>query len=221
MILIINHPAKYSEGFTKIFAEILQEYDCHSVLDPFAGTGKIGEIKQYGFNGIVIANEIESEWLEDNSYNCDMLMYQDAEYLILPHMVDAIVTSPTYGNRMADHHNAKDNSKRITYTHYLGHELNTANTGKMQWGKKYRDKHTRIYQNLFSILKPGGLFVLNMSNHIRKGEEQYVTEWHINILENIGFKKIKEIKIPTKRMKFGKNNQKRVSYESIIILERT
>lgn len=32
-------------------------------------------------------------------------------------MFDAVITSPTYGNRMADHHDAQDGSKRITYRH--------------------------------------------------------------------------------------------------------
>ena len=149
-----------------------------------------------------------------------MLMYQDAEYLILPYLVDAIVTSPTYGNRMADHHNAKDNSKRITYTHYLGHELSFENTGRMQWGQQYQDKHRRIYKNIYTLLKPNGLFVLNISNHIRKGEEQYVTEWHIKTLKDLGFEVIQEIQVPTKRMKFGKNNQRRINHENIIALQR-
>lgn len=149
-----------------------------------------------------------------------MLIYQDAEYLILPHLVDAIVTSPTYGNRMADHHHAKDNSKRITYTHCLGRELSFENTGRMQWGTKYQDKHRRIYKNIYTLLKPNGLFVLNISNHIRKGEEQHVTEWHIKTLKDLGFEVIQEIQVTTKRMKFGKNNQRRINHENIIVLQR-
>lgn len=220
MIPIINHPAKYSEGFIQIFADILSQYNCSTILDPFAGTGKIGEIKEHGFTGIVIANEIEPEWLQDNLYHCDEIYFEDAETLQLPYQIDAIVTSPTYGNRMADHHHAKDNSKRITYTHYLGHELNFENTGRMQWGKKYQDKHRRIYQNLYTLLRPNGLFVLNISNHIRKGEEQHVTEWHIQTLKDLGFEVIQKIQVPTKRMKFGKNSQQRVNHENIIVLQR-
>ena len=48
---------------------------------------------------------------------------------------DMVVTSPTYGNRMADHHNAKDGRRRITYTHNLGRTLTPGNSGAMQWGE--------------------------------------------------------------------------------------
>ena len=38
-------------------------------------------------------------------------------------VTDCIVTSPCYGNRMADHHDAKDSSRRITYKHKLGRDM--------------------------------------------------------------------------------------------------
>ena len=39
-----KHPAKYTNSFIPIFYSILK--DCKKVLDPFAGTGKISEIKK-------------------------------------------------------------------------------------------------------------------------------------------------------------------------------
>jgi hypothetical protein len=47
---------------------------------------------------------------------------------------------------MADHFTAKDNSKRITYRHYLGRPLNKENTWMMQWGNAYKDKHINVYK---------------------------------------------------------------------------
>lgn len=131
----IRHPAKYSDEFIPIFAEKL--VGANKVLDPFAGTGKIGLIKQHGFNGKIYANDIENEWIELGRDKCDVLSCLDAENLqdIYPmNFFDAICTSPTYGNRMADHHNARDGSKRNTYTHCLGRRLTDGNTGQMQWG---------------------------------------------------------------------------------------
>jgi hypothetical protein len=120
---------------------------------------------------------------------------------------------------MADHFNAKDNSKRITYKNFLGKDLNTENTGKMQWGKKYKEKHKKIYKELKRILKPGGLFILNISDHIRKGEIMYVSAWHLKTLETLNFKFNQVIPIKTKRMKFGKNGNKRTKSEYIIVME--
>lgn len=216
----IKHPAKYSDNFIEIFASLLNKYDCRVILDPFAGTGKIGLVKKYGFDGIIYANEIEYEWLFPNNYKCDYILFKDAENIDIYNKFDAIVTSPTYGNRMADHHNARDSSKRITYTHFLGHDLNSENTGKMQWGKRYRDKHEKIYKNLYHTLKQDEIFIINISNHIRNGKEQNVVKWHVETLCNIGFEVLEEISVKTNRMKFGRNFDKRVQYEEIVVLRK-
>lgn len=215
----IKHPAKYSEAFIPIFCEILQ--GTKNVLDPFGGVGKIGKIKEYGYSGKVYANEIEREWLEDNKYNCDFITFEDAETLNYPNgYFEAICTSPTYGNRMADHHNAKDASKRNTYTHCLGRKLSPANTGAMQWGESYRQKHIRIYKHLFDLLQDGGIFVLNISDHIRKGEVMRVSEWHYNTLLDLGFECLDTYIIQTPRLKFGANNTKRVTHETIFVFKK-
>lgn len=218
----MKHPAKFSKGFIEIFYQLLLKHlpSCRSILDPFAGTGKIGEIKKYGYKGNVIANELEPEWLEPNQFNCDYLYFFDAEFLALPQKVDAIITSPTYGNRMADHHIAKDGSERITYTHCLGHQLKEGNTGKMQWGINYKEKHFRIYKHLYGLLNNNGIFILNVSNHIRKGQEIYVAQWHKEVLQNIGFILLEEFSVPTNRMKFGTNRNSRVSNEYIFVFKK-
>jgi len=130
--------------------------------------------------------------------------------------IDAICTSPTYGNRMADSHNAKDASKRITYTHMIGHKLSEGNTGGMQWGEKYRNKHSDCYKEFNRILKNGGLCIVNISNHIRNGEEIDVVAWHKSELSKL-FRFKEEKKITTPRMGFGQNADKRVHYESILV----
>ena len=210
-----RHPAKYTDSFIPIFYERLK--DTRNVLDPFAGTGKIGMLKNYGYNGKIYANEIEPEWLSDNEYNCDVLTYQDAEFLNYPsNYFDAICTSPTYGNRMADHHNAKDGSTRNTYTHCLGKQLKDGNTGKMQWGNEYRDKHKRIYAHLSDLLVTNGLFVINVKNHIRKGVEIDVVDFHRNLIESLGFELLYSDYIKTSGLKYGNNSDRRVDGEYIL-----
>jgi hypothetical protein len=78
----IRHPAKYTDSFISIFADLLK--DRNNVLDPFAGTGKLGLIKQCGFSGTIYANEIEPEWINENLYDCDLITWQDAEFLDYP-----------------------------------------------------------------------------------------------------------------------------------------
>ena len=217
-----KHPATYNDKFISIFAHYLNLYKCKNVLDPFAGVGKLAMVKEYGFNGEVYCNEIEQEWTLANIYPVDHWFVGDAEFMDFASngFFDAIITSPTYGNRMADHHEAKDKSKRITYRHYLGHELNNDNTGRMQWGDSYREKHILVYHRCRSLLKAGGLFILNVSDHIRKGQVINVSEWHLNTLVDLGFILKEDIVVETPRMRYGKNSSLRVNHEHIYIMEK-
>jgi hypothetical protein len=212
---VIKHPATYTNSFLPIFAEILS--GCNNVLDPFGGVGKIALIKDFGFIGKVYANEIEPEWVLQSPYKVDEWHIGDSANMdwAIDGMFDSICTSPTYGNRMADHHEAKDSSRRITYKHYLGRNLSEDNTGKMQWGGVYREKHMQIYKECSRVLKIDGLMVVNISNHIRRGEEIDVSKWHKDALISLGFVLKNETKIHTPRMKFGSNSRKRTEFEYI------
>lgn len=212
-----KHPAKYSDGFTRLFADILLENKCRNVLDPMAGTGKICEVRDFGFSGEVYCNDLEEEWkLYEATWT-----FLDAASLPYPDgFFDAIVTSPTYGNRMADHHNAKDGSSRITYTHRLGRKLKEGNTGQMQWGEAYKKKHSEIWEEAFRVLKPGGILVLNISDHIRKGQVVPVASWHYETLESLGFKCIRQDFEKTRRMRFGKNSEARIDGEWIFVFRK-
>jgi hypothetical protein len=217
--MLIKHPAIYSDNFIPVFAKLL--INSRNVLDIFAGIGKIGLIKEYGYTGKITCNELEREWADSSLYNIDKWHIGDAANMewSADNNFDAICTSPTYGNRMADHHNAKDNSKRITYKHYLGRDLNEENTGMMQWGTNYKNKHIEIYKECLRVLCKNGLFIINISDHIRKGELINVSEWHKETLINIGFIFIEEIKCETKRMKYGKNSELRAKYEYIYVFK--
>lgn len=250
------HPAKFPIEIIGIFKELLLKYGVKPfdmVLDPFAGTGRIHMLRP-DFNTIGV--EIEPEWALMSPYTTigNALDLPD----IWTDMFAAIATSPTYGNRMADHHNAQEvcrlcsgtgslradistfaapdviasfrcpdcngvgnnEYKRLTYTHQLGHALHPDNSGGMQWGKKYKEFHAKAWIEAIRVLRPGGLFLLNCKNHIRKGEVQEVTEWHIRMLVTLGCHVLEEYKLPVKSMKFGTNRDNRIDYELIVALQK-
>ena len=207
---MIEHPAKFTDV---LISEIGRRIPPGSrVLDPFAGTGRIHQL----WNADTVGVEIEPEWASMHPKtvvgNALVLPFKD-------HSFDAIATSPCYGNRMADHHNARDGSKRMTYRHMLGRELHPNNSGQMQWGDKYRAFHAAAWVEARRVLRPGGLFVLNISDHIRKGTRQRVTAWHVHTLLKEGFELLSAEAIPTPRMKRGENAKARVGYESVIVFE--
>ena len=214
-----KHPAKYTDSFIPLFSKLLEGKN--NVLDPFGGTGKLALIKDYGFTGRVICNELEREWV-DYSYNVNEWHFGDAAKMIWAkdESFDAICTSPTYGNRMADHHNAKDGSKRITYKHRLGKELSPNNTGMMQWGEQYRETHKNIYSECIRVLKKDGVLILNVSNHIRKKQEVDVVSFHRESIVSLGLSLREEIKMHTPRMGFGRNRNARVENEFILVFTK-
>jgi len=201
----IKHPAKYTDALLPVFEELLK--GCTKVLDPFAGTGK-----KHSLPFDTIGVEIEKEWAEMHKKtiigDATNLQFANCEF-------DAICTSPTYGNRMADCHNAKDGSSRNTYTHKLGRVLNENNTGKMQWGEQYRILHIKAWNECFRVLKEDGVFILNFKNHIRKGKEVDVFSWHVKTLIDIGFSLDLVKQVETNGNGFGQNGKLRTGFEFV------
>ena len=141
----MKHPAKYTDSLLPIFTRLLKKYKAETVLDCFAGTGKIHLLpfKTYGI-------ELEKEWAEMHSNN---IIGDATKICFKDNSFDAVCTSPTYGNRMADCHNAKDESHRNTYTHILNRKLNDNNSGKMQWGINYKNYTILHGMNVIGLIR--------------------------------------------------------------------
>lgn len=203
-----RHPAKYSPTVLHEVQRLVAGFN--RVLDPFAGpTGCDSSPNCVGV-------EIEPEWATHERSivgDATSLPFKDCSF-------DAVATSPCYGNRMADHHDARDLSRRHTYRHSLGRPLNDRSSGKLQWGKAYREFHEAAWTEVHRVLRPFGIFVLNVSDHVRAGQVQLVTDWHRRVIEDLDFCFIDELIIETPRMRHGENYQLRVDHESILVFLR-
>jgi tRNA G10 N-methylase Trm11 len=208
-----KHPAKFLPGIVELASTDLPLG--FRVLDPFAGTGLVHSLRMYG-DYETWGVEIEPEWAEMHPRT----VVGDALDLPFPDSTfDAVFTSPTYGNRLADHHQAKDGSVRRSYTHDLGRDLHPNNSGMLHWGEEYRLFHRIAWDEVRRVVRPGGRFVLNMKNHIRGGTEQPVMEWHTDTLIRKGWKLTALTPIPTKGMRYGQNHQARVDYEFVLVFD--
>lgn len=210
-----GHPAKFSGTILDLLKERTSGLS-GTLLDPFAGTGRVHELAHEDL--VTIGVELEPEWAELHPRtivgNALHLPFPDGTF-------DVVVTSPCYGNRMADHHNAKDGSKRNTYTHQLERPLHEDNSGKMQWGDEYRVFHRHAWKEVFRVSKPGTDFFLNISDHIRKGEQQLVTDFHLYNLLSHGWRFVDVWDVETPRQRQGANGNLRTRCEYVFHLRKS
>jgi len=134
-------------------------------------------------------------------------------------IVEGYLHHNTYGNRFADHHNPKDKSVRRSYKFDLGRDLHPNNSGAMHWGFDYQRLHLKAWAESFRVLRPGGVFVINLKDHIRGGVKQNVA-WHIASLSDLGLRMVAVETLQARGMKYGANRNIRVTDEFLWKFEK-
>lgn len=100
-----EHPAKFSPAVLDALEEIVADEALRlgrlvRVLDPFAGVGRI-----HLLSGQTVGVELEPDWAIADPRT----LVGDALHLPFPdEAFDVVATSPCYGNRLADQHDARD-----------------------------------------------------------------------------------------------------------------
>lgn len=214
--VVPRHPATFSVQLAPLLSSLIHStpHPRGPVLDPMAGIGRHHLATHY--------NELEPEW----AAQCPgpNVTIADARHLPYPsNTFPVVITSPVYGNRMSDHHNARDDSTRNTYRHTLGRPLHRYNTGQLQWntgnhlGNTYKSLHEEIWREVLRVLMPGGVFILNVKDHYRKYVLQPVTHWHDSFLRSLGLSKMISRYVSTPGNRYGENGELRVDGESVIV----
>lgn len=180
------HPATYPKAVMDRFRELLADLRATTVLDPFAGVGTIHELRpDFETTGV----EIEEEWARARP-ETKVGDSRHLRRLFRTKRFDAIVTSPAYGNRLADSYEASDPEARRSYAIDLGHPLDEHNGAGMHFQRdgRYEELHREVWAACLDVLVPGGYFILNCKDFKRDGAVVPVTAWHIHTLMDLGFK---------------------------------
>lgn len=219
----MRHPAQFSREILTLVERHHLLPEVGIVLDPMAGVGNVHKLATATRRTVGV--EIEPEWAAAHPDtmvgNCLRLPFGRASF-------DAVFTSPCYGNRLADHHRAADPSVRRSYTHDLQHvtgdperRLHADNSGTLPATRDdYWRFHALAWAEVHRVLRPGGRFVLNVSDFIRRGAVVPVVERHCDLVLLGGFTLVKEFRVTTRRMRYGANNQVRVPTESVVVFDR-
>lgn len=246
----LDHPAKFSQPIMRSLAALLDDESVRldgrqlRVLDPFAGVGRVHELATE-LQHLTVGVELEREWAAAGGSLCadaTRLPFSSASF-------DVVATSPCYGNRMADTYDGSRDrctdcagsgvdsdegnpcetcdgtsyapSRRSTYRISLGHELTSGSAAGLQWGEAYRELHRAAWGEARRVLRPGGLLVVNVSNHVRGGRVPRVVEWHLSTLLALGLYLVHVETIGTARMRYGANYGARVEHEHVLVLRRS
>jgi hypothetical protein len=210
------HPAKYNDDILVAIASHLAKG--WKVLDPMAGVGRVHDLadlvgcRTWGV-------ELELEWASQH----DRTVCWDARDIATlwpePGSFDAIVTSPAYGNRMADQYDGRDGSRRHTYRIDLGRPLTEGSGAALQWGAEYRRLHAAIWDAVVPLASQR--VILNIKNHIRGDKVQRVAEWHTRYLIGAHGLELDAIEpVPASGVQHGANAAARVDHELVLVFTR-
>ena len=208
-----QHPAPFSTAILRVIHSLLE--DRSKVLDPFAGTGRIHLLSEYGFETVGV--EIEPAWAEMDERTevgtALKLRFRKGTF-------DAVATSPTYGNRLADSYDATDPDRRHSYHFDLGRVPSEGSSAVMQWGDEYRAFHEKAWKEATRVLKANGRLIVNIKDHIRDGEWQDVAAWHVSTIVRLGYTVAAIRPVGTKGIPSGTNSDIRSEAELVIAFDR-
>lgn len=226
----MTHPAKFSDAILEYAVDMLDarlgdgtdspaNLAETTVLDPFAGIGKgVEYLRARGYAAEGVDLEPVDAWGEIVT-SCNVRVGNALELDYDDGAIDVVFTSPTYGNRFADRDMRP--SCAGTYMKGLQREATEGSSCHLQWGPNYRAFHLDAWLEARRVLAPGGLFLLNISDHYRDKVPVGVAAWHVKTLVGLGFEWVDAQAISTPRLGRGANAAARCEVEWLHLLKKT
>ena len=227
--MTVTHPAKFTGEQLFHIYDHLPTLSSHlsrlgpTVFDPFAGVGTVADLREHDARVIVTGMEIEPEWADQSPIveTGDSLTYM----ALTRKRYDAVVTSPSYGNRMADSYDGRDGSVRNTYRIALGRPLDEQNGARLAFTDapwdEYKDFHAEAIDGMVRVTRKGGRIIVVVKNFIRDGEVVDVVGWWRAQFKARSLTEMAYIPIKAGGLGYGANRDERVEYEYVLVWEKT
>lgn len=204
-----QHPAKMHLGLLRFLVERYTHYD-QTILDPMAGSGSL-LLGAYLLRNVIL-RDLQPEYVDLMRKSeiilrrraglfCGCIDIAQADARTLEGVTcDHIIFSPPYGfevgtpgswerrvQRLATvHHDKRWQRAFGNYTahnfHYSGGQDNTGNKS----GRNYWADMTAIYARCAELLSPGGLLILVLKNHYRRGKLIDVVGKTVEVISALG-----------------------------------
>lgn len=238
----VRHPAPYSDALIPEMVDMLGPYRYYitapllmgppavpdGLYDPMAGSGKIDKIAS-SMGARWWGSELEPEFIPEEMR--DRIMVGDCRNFT--GLARCVVTSPAYGNRMADQYlgtpleqaeRAKTGKlpRRRSYAISLGRKLTEGNGAALQWGEEYEALHRSIFEHIVNVnIEPWrGLLLLNVSSHYRAGVYEPVSEWYLRLILSLKMVLVDYRFVSTPGFRDGQNRESRVGGEHLFLFEK-
>jgi hypothetical protein len=226
--MTVKHPAPYSDALIGPIVAMLEpwvEPGGRMLYDPMAGTGERLRMIAKLLTVDCCGCEIEPEFIVDNGiFPIDCTTYTEEHPVIL--------TSPAYGNRMADQYlgtpieratraASGKMPRRRSYAIALGRQVALGSGARWQWAENYRRSHEAIMRHIVKVnLTSNGVFLLNVASHFRATVYQPVAEWYLATLIGLGLKLIDYRFELTPGFRDGQNRELRVGGEHLYLFQK-
>lgn len=245
----IKHPAQFTPAVVDVMVKVLDQHDVTGLaIDPFAGPGM--SLHRFANpDRKIVGIEIEPPWVtapevkqgdatvmkgvRRNSVSAFLSSWVYGNRFSDSHNAqercrECKGTGKIGRKKCSKCENGRRNHTRRGYTHDIREQtgdetyaLHENNAGRMHFrSEQYKDLHRKHAALALEKAKPGGIYVLNVSDFVERGQIVHAATWHLNTMQAAGWLWIDAYAIATPRMRYGANNQLRPENEWVFVFRK-
>lgn len=183
----VKSPAPFHPRLLAIFVEQCNRHGIRTVLDPFAGEGRIHRLRDFRIDTVGV--ELEPEFAANHP--ATIVGNATALPADWTGRFDAVITSPPYGNRLADQY-LGDGGLRKSYAISLGRRTTPGSAAGDYFGPTYCATMEAAYVEARRVVRRAGNLILNVKSFLEDRQLVHATGWHIAAAHRAGWSMVED-----------------------------